>query len=569
LNTNPAFTDLLISERILTAEDTQKLLQKYKGNAFSVLDYLVHGGVARKNHLGKLWGDSVGVAFVDLNKTLFQARAVKMLPEKFARKTRVIPLYELGGVVTLAVASPTNQNILKQAEIKIGSPVSPVFSFPEDIEDAIEIQYQSSDSLNEFIASIADHALFKGTSQITVEQLQKLSGDQSVVELCRGLMLLGVKERASDIHIEPLEDMVRVRYRVDGVLQDRIKLEKALLPPLVSRLKILADLDITERRKPHAGRINLALSNKSIDMRLSIVPTIYGERLVLRILGQIQKDDIPELSDLGFSNSILTGIRRVIGVPNGIFFVTGPTGSGKTTTLFALLKNLNSPGVNIMTVEDPVEYRLSGINQIQVNQAIGLNFASTLRSFLRQDPDIILIGEIRDLETAKIASQAALTGHLILATMHTNSALQAVTRLVEIGVEPFLVAPSIIGVMSQRLLRAICEHCKEKYRLSEREIEKYFIWDQKRELFFYRGTGCPDCNNTGYSGRLAIHELFIMNEEIRSMVAREASIIEIEKAARRIGYKSMRYDGMKKVLRGLTTIDELERLTSAEEELPV
>jgi len=567
MNPTSVFFERLVSEKILTKEDSSRLADKYKSDISSVWDYILHGNFCKKEVLGKLWGDSIGVSYVDLNKTLFQSQIVSKLPEQFARRNRVIPIYKMGDVVTVAAATPTDQEMLKKAETGIGSSISAVFSFPADIDDAIEIQYQTRDSINEFLDRIVDNELFKDTSKITYEELQKLSGDQSIIDLCRGLLLLGVKDRASDIHIEPAEDSVRVRYRIDGVLQERIMLEKALLPPLSSCLKVMAGLDITEKRRPQDGRINLHLTKKSIDFRLSTIPTIYGEKIVLRILGQIQTDEIPDLNVLELSKSNYTKTKRVIEIPNGVFFVTGPTGSGKTTTLFAVLNHLNTPEINIMTVEDPVEYRLSGINQIQVNPVINLDFAAALRSFLRQDPDVILIGEIRDLETAKIAAQAALTGHLVLATMHTNNALQAVTRLVEIGVEPFLVAPSIIGVMAQRLTRRICIYCKERYQLSEKEIEQYFIWDKATDVYFYKGKGCPECNNTGYFGRLAIQEVFIMSEEIRSLVAKGASILEIEKTAKKSGFKTMRYDGLKKVLRGLTTIDELERVAAVEEEL--
>ena len=567
MNPTSVFFERLVSEKILTKEDSSRLADKYKSDISSVWDYILHGNFCKKEVLGKLWGDSIGVSYVDLNKTLFQSQIVSKLPEQFARRNRVIPIYKMGDVVTVAAATPTDQEMLKKAETAIGSSISAVFSFPADIDDAIEIQYQTRDSINEFLDRIVDNELFKDTSKITYEELQKLSGDQSIIDLCRGLLLLGVKDRASDIHIEPAEDSVRVRYRIDGVLQERIMLEKALLPPLSSCLKVMAGLDITEKRRPQDGRINLHLTKKSIDFRLSTIPTIYGEKIVLRILGQIQTDEIPDLNVLELSKSNYTKTKRVIEIPNGVFFVTGPTGSGKTTTLFAVLNHLNTPEINIMTVEDPVEYRLPGINQIQVNPVINLDFAAALRSFLRQDPDVILIGEIRDLETAKIAAQAALTGHLVLATMHTNNALQAVTRLVEIGVEPFLVAPSIIGVMAQRLTRRICIYCKERYQLSEKEIEQYFIWDKATDVYFYKGKGCPECNNTGYFGRLAIQEVFIMSEEIRSLVAKGASILEIEKTAKKSGFKTMRYDGLKKVLRGLTTIDELERVAAVEEEL--
>ncbi|MBF0226212.1 MAG: type II/IV secretion system protein [Desulfobacterales bacterium] len=562
---NHNFLTILVSENILTQDDSDNFSKKYQGNGFDILQHLVRGGIAKKDVLGKFWGDSIGVSYVNLEKTLFQAQVVKRLPQNFALKNQLIPIYQLQDVVTLAMAFPLNLDVIDEAKRLMGCQVSAVFSFPDEIVDAIDIQYQSGDALNEFIARIADNALFKGTSKITADQLEKLAGDKSIIEFTRNLLLLGLKERASDVHIDPQEDIILIRFRIDGVLQDRLKLDKPLLSPLVSRLKIMGSLDITEKRKPQDGRVNISLTNKSIDFRMSTVPAIYGEKIVLRALGQIQKTDVPDIEELNFSKSNYLILKRIIEAPNGIFFVTGPTGSGKSTTLFSVLKNLNKPGINIMTIEDPVEYRLPRVNQVQVNHTIDFSFASALRAFLRQDPDVILIGEIRDVETAKIASQAALTGHLVLATMHTNSALQAVTRLIEIGVEPFLVAPSIIGVMAQRLVRKICQHCKEKYKLSPEEIEKYFIWDKQTDVYFYRGKGCSECNNIGYTGRLALHEVFLVSEEVRELIAKDASILDIENAAKKNGFKTMRYDGMKKVLMGHTTINELERVTMGDE----
>lgn len=563
--TNREFINTIVAEGFLTRADSERLLSKYQGNAFAILEYLLKEHTEQKNELGKLWGNSIGAAYVDLDKTLVQQNIIKKLPERFAREHKMVPLYQFGDTITIAAADPTNKFILKVAGSMMESPVSPVFSCPEDIEYAIEINYQSGDTLNELLNTISGNPLFKETSRITEEQIKKLSGDRAVIGFTRGLMLLAAKERASDIHIEPGEDMVRIRFRIDGVLYERLQLDIALLPPLVSRLKVLSSLDITERRRPQDGRITLALANRSIDFRLSSIPTIYGEKVVLRLLGQIQSKEVPSLSELSFSRPLLDELSRVIESPSGVFFVTGPTGSGKTTTLYSVLKHLNKPGINIMTVEDPVEYRLKGINQIQVNSAINLDFATALRSFLRQDPDVILVGEIRDMETAKIAAQAALTGHLVLATMHTNNAPNAITRLVEIGVEPFLVAPSIIGIIAQRLVRKLCDHCKERYKLTPDEINDLFIWDNKTKVFFFRNKGCEECNYTGYSGRIAIQELLLMTDDLRRMVARDASIMEIQEGARKAGFKSMRYDGIKKVLRGLTTMEEIDRVTIADE----
>lgn len=564
---NPGFFRLMESKGILTEQDSKNLLKKYKKDAFAVFEHLIEGKVAPVGELERLWGDSIGVSYVDMDKTIFQTKAVQKIPMEFAKEHCVIPIYQMGDVVTIATADPTNQHTIKKAEKLMGSPVSPVFALPKAIEDAIEIQYQTTSALSGFIAKIAENSSLKGTTQITSEQLMELAEEQSVVEFARGVIILALRERASDIHIEPEEDKVRIRFRIDGVLQEKMKIEKILLPAITSRLKIIANLDIVERRKPQDGRITLQLPNKSVDIRFSTVPTIYGEKIVLRILGQAATSETLGLEELYLSKSSYDEVRKVIDSPNGVFFVTGPTGSGKTTSLFAILKHINTPGVNIMTIEDPVEVRLPGINQIQVNADIGVTFEAALRAFLRQDPNVILIGEIRDVETAKIASQAALTGHLVLATMHTNNALQAVTRLVEIGVEPFLVAPSIIGVMAQRLVRRICENCKEKYRLPTSTMERYFLGDPNREVFAYRGRGCIECNQSGYVGRVGVHEIFIMNEQVRSMVAKGASILEIEKEAYRSGFKTMLYDGIKKVLRGITTIEEIERVATPEEEM--
>lgn len=563
---NQKFLSLLVSNGILNSTDTSNLLNKFKGNTKDLIRYLIQGGAVKKSVIGQLWGDSLEVAYVDLSKTLFQGHVVQKLPEDFAKKHTMIPLYNLGSVYTIAMADPLNNAAIKEAERLLQARVSPVFSFADDLEDAIEVEYQTSGSLKQMINKIADNALFKGTSKITEEQIKKLAGDSAVVEFVRGMLLLGVKERASDIHVEPDDDIIRVRLRIDGVLQERLKIEKALLGPLVTRLKVMSNLDITERRRPQDGRVSLKIINTDIDFRFSSVPTIYGEKLVLRILGMVRSRNIPELTDLYLSANIQKSLNRVIETPNGVFFITGPTGSGKTTTLYAILKHLNKPGVNIMTIEDPVEYRLKGINQVQVNHDIDLNFSTALRSFLRQDPDVILVGEIRDTETAKIGAQAALTGHLVLATMHTNNALQAVTRMVEIGVEPFLVAPSIIGVMAQRLVRKLCDNCKSKYKLTPEEINEHFFWDGEGDVFFYKAEGCEQCNGVGYSGRIAIHELFVLNAEMRSMISREESILEIQNYARNMGFKPLRYDGLKKVLRGITTIDEVNRVTVSYED---
>jgi type IV pilus assembly protein PilB len=562
---NQPFMQLLVANGIVTEEVSRRLLNKYQEDAFAILAHLLRGNAAHKTTLGRLWGDSVGVSYVDMRTTLFQREIVGLLPERFARSNHMVLLYQFGDAITAASADPTNQIAIQEAERIIGKPISPVFCYPQDIEDAIEIEYQSEDYLKDLSNKIVtDTILIEDITELTRDELQKIAGTQAVVEFAHGLILLAVREGASDIHIEPGEEKVQIRFRVDGVLHEKSKLEKSLLPPLVSRLKILANLDIAEKRRPQDGRINLKLPNRSIDFRFSCIPTIHGEKIVLRILGQSQMRDVPDLAELAMSKGTLDVVKRIMDMPYGIFFITGPTGSGKTTTLFSMLKYLNKPDINIITIEDPVEYRLAGINQVQVNLPVELDFAAALRAYLRQDPDVILVGEIRDLETAEIACRAALTGHLVLATLHTNNAVQAITRLTDMGVQPFIVAPSIIGVMAQRLVRKICENCREKYSVDATDIHRLVGWEG-REVSFYRGKGCSQCNNTGYSGRIAIHEIALINDEIRSLMAQGAPVFDIQQCARKTGFQTMRYDGIKKVLRGMTTLEEVDRVTMADE----
>ena len=564
---NSNFFRILTSKGTVTEEALQRLRKKYQEDAFAILIHLVRRTASQKDQLGKLWGDSLGVAYVDMKTTLFQRAIVQQLPEAFARKNSIILMYQFGEAVTAAMSNPADHFILKDAENIVGKPISPVFSFPEDIEDAIEVEYRTEDQLKDLSSRIVtDTILIQDITELSKDELHEIAGSQAVIEFVHGLLRLGVKEGASDIHIEPGEEYVRIRFRIDGLLQEKSRLETSLLPPIVSRLKIIANLDITERRRPQDGAIALKLPNRTIDFRFSSVPTIFGEKIVLRILGRAKIGDVPDLSELSFSRSTLDMIYQANRSPHGILFVTGPTGSGKTTTLFSMLKYANDPTLNITTIEEPVEYKLEGINQVQVNLAAELDFASALRAFLRQDPDVMLVGEIRDLETAQIACRAALTGHRVLATMHTNDAAQAVTRLIDIGIEPFIVAPSLIGVMSQRLMRKICDHCRERFLAPPEEVGRLFM-QEGREVYFYRGKGCYLCNNTGYSGRVAVHEFIFVDNDIRSLISREAPVAEIQQYARKAGFQSMRYDGIKKVLRGLTTIEEVYRVTAADQEM--
>lgn len=554
---NPKFIESLGDQPWISPREAQALAVRFKDDGMAMLQSLVEQFPNRMDDLGKLWGDSLGVAYVPPAKSIIQYDVVRRLPKAQAMKHVVLPIYEFDNVATVAAASPEDTETMQAVESALNCFVSPVFAFPQQIKAVLEIAYLTKDQLSAMLAIPEDGS---GDERLLFARLGKLAQDKAISEFTRGMFLLAIRNRASDIHIEPARDAVRIRFRQDGTLQEALKIDLTALPSLVNHIKILAGADIAENRKPQDGRISIPLQDREVDVRFSCVPAIYGEKIVLRILGQTSFSAIPEIEELSLSKSVHDDMVSIISAPNGIFFITGPTGSGKTTTLFSALKRLNRPGINIMTIEDPVEYRLPGLNQVQVNVPAGVTFAGALRAFLRQDPDVILIGEIRDLETASIAAQAALTGHLVMATMHTNSALQAVTRLIQIGVEPFLVAPSLIGVMAQRLVRKLCDECKERYALTQKQIERYFDWDGSQKVEFCRAVGCERCAGTGYFGRMAIHELFIIDEETRDLIGRNASILDIQQHAYSKGFKTLRYDGFKKVLRGLTTPDEVDRV---------
>jgi len=557
---NPEFIELLNQKEILGREEGEGMIRKFHKNAMSVLIYLVQRGDTVKEELCRLWGDSIDFAYVNIEKTLFQPSIVEMVPEKFARQYKVIPIYKLGDAITVAAADPANRVIMERVENIVRARVSPVFSFPHDIEDAIEIEYKTRNILNDYSRQIsAELLLAREAGKATIEDIRELASKDAVVEFTRSLLLLGVKERASSIHIDPGDDVVRIRFRIEGLLQNIMELEKSLLATIVSRLKVLAGADTGETRKPQKGKIYLSMLNKVIDLKFSGTPTIYGERIVIRIVGGGQMKDVPDLSELYFSKNICNRLSRLITYPNGIFFVTGPPESGKSTTLYSAIKHINSPEKNIVSIEDVIEYRVDGVSQIQLNPGVELDFSSALSSVLDQDPDVILVGKIRDDETAKKAICAAMTGCLVLTTLYANNALQTISRLIEIGADPFLLAPSVIGVMAQRLVRQLC-HCKEKYLLSPDEIRKMFIWDGKTKVFFYRAKGCSHCKHTGFHGRIAIHELFLINHEIRRLITNNAPFADICESAVKAGFQSMHYDGIKKVLRGLTSIDEINRV---------
>jgi type II secretory ATPase GspE/PulE/Tfp pilus assembly ATPase PilB-like protein len=547
----------------VTDDLLEPLLEEHESGSIELLEAIVEKKVLPREIACKVWGDSIGVAYVEPITTIINRDAMELIPVEIATKARALPLYLFDTLLTVAMADPADKEMVQKLGQIAKHPVSAVFSLPSEIDAAITIHYQTEKSIRESLSELRSIDL-RLNEEMTAEKVAELTENASLIQVVNSMLYFALRERASDIHIEPRETLTKVRFRIDGILREMITFPRKIHVAIVSRLKILCNLNITESRFPQDGRFSLALGTNKADFRSSFMPTIHGEKMVLRILAGTGKRDFLRLDQMLISQTILQPLRRLIENPNGIMFVTGPTGSGKTTTLYAALAEINRPGVNIVTIEDPVELQLDGLNQSQVNSHIDLTFGLLLRSILRQDPDVILVGEIRDLETAKIAVESALTGHLVFATLHTNNALQAITRLVDLGVEPYQVAPSVIGVIAQRLAARICQRCKEPYYPPEKVLRKYFQDEGLTEVPFYRGRGCNECGFTGYRGRTSFHELVLVTEELRAIINRNGSVDDLGRAAKKVGYRPLRYDGLKKVLLGLTTIDEIEQNTSFE-----
>ncbi len=558
------FLELLQANRILISpEDYERVAVRHDRGSPEFLEALVKENLIECSKACKLWGDSLGIAYVDPLSSLVMPEATEKIPQDIAKKTRSLPLYLVDSVLTVAMCNPFDVQTLRRLEGIARLTVSPVFALPCEILDGIELHYSSEVSIQESIAGLEKTEGLL-VSELSPDDIAQMGESQSVIKIFNSLLYLAIKERTSDIHIEPEEESTRIRLRIDGRLREVLRFSRSIMKALTVRTKILCGVNVSDSRFPQDGRFSISLGPNKVSFRVSFIPTIEGEKIVIRILAATGKKDFLSLDQMLISQNVLKPFKRLIRSPNGILFVTGPTGSGKTTTLYAALQEINGPDVNISTIEDPVEVRLEGLVQSQVNNHIDLNFARLLRSLLRQDPDVILVGEIRDLETAKIATEAALTGHLVFSTLHANNAVQAIIRLVEIGIPAYMVAPSILGVLAQRLAARICEKCKESYLPSSEILNRYFHDAEGSDVPFYQGRGCNDCRGTGYRGRVAFHELVLVTEEIRSLISDNAGLKSLSEAARRVGYKPLRYDGLKKALLGLTTIEEIEKLAAFE-----
>ena len=554
--------ETLLEIGLLTAGQLKEAQREEKETGQPLRRVIVQKGFISEDDLVAFLSSNMNLPRIELASYIIEPEVISLIPEELARKHQIVPVFKIGNSLTCAMFDPLNIFAIDEVRNKIGFDIDPAVATEKEIKRALDEYYSAKGNIQDIIKTIDKERLgLKEGQELELKKLQEISGEAPVVRLVNLMIMQAVHDAASDIHIEPDEEDLKVRCRVDGILHDYPAIPKYLQSALSSRIKVLANLNIAERRAPQDGQFQMKMENRQIDIRVSAVPTIYGENLVLRLLdrGTI----ILSLSELGFAKDVQDKYEKIIRRPYGIILVCGPTGSGKTTTLYSSLHLINSKEKNIITIEDPVEYRLSGIRQTQLDPKAGVSFSAGLRSMLRQDPDIIMVGEIRDKETAEIAIQAALTGHLVLSTLHTNDAAGAVTRLIDMGIEPFLISSSLNAVLSQRLIRLVCKDCKEEYSPSEEVLKKMGLAGQ-RDIKFARGKGCMRCKDSGYKGRIGIFELMIVDDKLRALIASKAPREEIKRSAESAGMLSLKEDGFNKVKERITTLEEVLRFTQEE-----
>ena len=554
--------ELLLQKSLITKEQLEEAKRESKRSGLPTEQVLEKLGFITEEDITNVRASALGVPYMDLKGYLIDAEVIKLVPEALARKHNAVPLFKIGNTLTLAMSDPRNIFALDEIRMKTNLIIEPAVAAASEIKKAMDEYYGAEKTLDEVIKSIeCDKFGLRAVDESDLKKLEGIVEEPAIIRLVNLIIMKAVKEKASDIHIEPEQEVLKARFRVDGMLHEAISLSKPLQAAVISRIKIMANLDIAERRAPQDGRFNIKMEGREIDVRVSCMPTLYGENVVMRLLDV--SSALLKLEDMGFPKEVLEKYNKLITRPYGIILVTGPTGSGKTTTLYASLSKINTIEKNIVTVEDPIEYRLSGIRQTQVNPKVKLTFANGLRSLLRQDPDIIMVGEMRDLETAEMAIQAALTGHLVFSTLHTNDAPGAVTRMIDMGLEPFLISSSVAAVLAQRLLRTICPKCKEKYTPTKEALKDIGL-NEKEKIEFYRGKGCSKCANTGYKGRIGIFELMMLDEKIRNLIVAKTTLEEIRKQAVASGMITLKENGIGKIKEGLTTIEEVLRVTQEE-----
>ena len=566
---------VLVKRDLVTQKQVDEALKIQKETKERIGEILVRLGYLSKENLLEVLSAELGIPLIHVSRYRVPPEIVKLVPRKMADHYCLMPVSISGDVLTVAMSDPVNVNAVDDIRRTIGKDIRPLLASDRDIREAIDHYYGEnvSEKIQDVIKDLTSEENLTTKSgasaapKVTVQELLRLTQEEPVVKLTDSILAEAVKRRSSDIFIEPEEKTMRVRFRVDGMLQEGVSTTRAMHSGIVSRIKVMSNLDIAEHRMPQDGRFKIKVREQAVDFRVSVLPTYFGEKVVLRVLDKSQA--ILNLEKLGFEPEPLAALKKAAGHPHGMIVICGPTGSGKTTTLYAVLKLVDDPGKNIVTVEDPVEFQIEGINQVAIRPEVELTFAAALRSILRQDPNVIMVGEIRDTETADVAIKAALTGHLVLSTLHATTSAGAITRLLNMGIEPFLITSSILLAGSQRLVRKICIQCKEGYEPSKELLQQLGITARdikSPKPLFYRGKGCEACGGRGYSGRAVLLEALVISHEVKSLVLKGAPEYEIKEAGRREGMKTLRENGIAKILQGTTTPDEVMRVTIRDQE---
>lgn len=547
--------DILVESGKITKDQLEYAMELQKKRGDKLGKILVDEGMVSEDDVMEILEYQLGIPHVKLDKYFIDPEVARIVPETIARKYNIIPIKKSNKLLTVAMSDPMNIFAIDEIKLASGLEVQPAIASEDDIKAAIEFYY-GKQTVEKAIEDFKKE--YKVDNNITLEKdLMEQINNAPVVRLVNSIIEQAVVSRASDIHIEPGERRLRIRFRIDGELHEIMSTSMQTHGAVVARIKIMSNLNIAERRLPQDGRVEIEVAGKNLDLRISVLPTVYGEKVVIRLLDR--SSFLMSKKQLGFTEDNIRRYEQLLRMPYGIILVTGPTGSGKTTTLYTALRELNSPSVNIITLEDPVEYRLEGINQIQINPKIGLTFANGLRAILRQDPNIIMVGEIRDEETANLAVRAAITGHLVLSTLHTNDAASSVVRLLDMGVEPYLAAAAMVGVIAQRLVRKICPECKTKYPASEQEL-KILGFEPGSELELYKGKGCSSCNGTGYRGRTAVNEIMVVTRKHRELITQRASTDRLTEISREQGMQTLKENCIEQVIAGITTLEEMVKV---------
>lgn len=551
--------DILLEKGKVNEKQLSLIKSKRKDLGEKVIDFLMSEKIVTEETIAEIISEETGLPFVDLKNYIIDPAVLNTFDEPMARRLNAIPIYLIRDTITVAISNPKDFILVDDIKtVAKSKKVQFVVATKTAIIEAIDDNYTHGRGLEDIIKPLENRGIsYAPISMATPQTLASLAGQPPVVKFVNQMIFDALKRRASDIHIEPLQDNIRVRYRIDGLLQVAITIPRELQLPVVPRLKILANLDIAESRKPQDGRFSVTVAGRQVDLRVATYATAYGENMTIRLLDKLS--GVLSIEELGFPVDVLKKLKKIIRNPHGIILNTGPTGCGKTTTLYSILKEISSPEKNIITIEDPIEYLIDDVNQAQINPKIGLDFATALRSFLRQDPDVLMIGEIRDRESADMAFRAALTGHLVISTLHTNDAPSAITRLKDIGLDNSMISTSLLCILAQRLVRHICPNCKQEYIPNKAILEDLGV-DFSPDTKYYKGRGCAECGNAGYKGRVGIIELFELTEEIRLLIQKDTPLEEIRKVAGQLGMRTLKQDGLEKVKEGVTTLEEVLRI---------